>query len=79
MTSDRRAGGVWRRRIIGKPSIWQGVIWTVLGLVWISLTIFDPGHVWRWVLGGLYIVLGVSTLAAAVQDYRHRRGRYAQR
>lgn len=67
------------RRFAGRPALWQGIVWTALGLVWLALAFTDPTTVWRWVIGGLWVVLGVVNLVVSVSDYRNRRGRYSHR
>lgn len=79
MSEDNAQRSTLRRRIVGKPALWQGIVWTALGLVWLALAVTDPTTIWRWVIGGLWVVLGVVNLAVSVSDYRNRRGRYARR
>jgi hypothetical protein len=76
MSDDAQPKTLWRR-FIGQPPLWQGILWTTLGLLRIGLAISDPSTVWRWVFGGIWLTLGVIVLVSAISDYQHSRGRYA--
>jgi uncharacterized membrane protein HdeD (DUF308 family) len=73
--SDEAPRGAWRM-IVGRPRVWQGVVWTLIGVLWLVLAVLGS-ETWRWVIGDIWIVLGVLQLTVAASDRRHRRGRYA--
>lgn len=77
MSDDADGQALWRS-IVGRPRVWQGVAWIAIGLVWIALAVGGDG-VWRWVVGGVWSVIGVLFLLVAIWDRRHGRGRYAGR
>ena len=77
MSDDADGQALWRS-IVGRPRVWQGVVWIAIGLVWIALAVGGE-EVWRWVVGGLWSVIGALYLFVAIWDRRHGRGRYAGR
>lgn len=64
------------RTIVGRPRVWQGVGSTLLGVVWLVLAALGT-EPWRWIVGSLWLLIGVLLLVVAVSDRRHGRGRYA--
>ena len=48
------------------------------GVAWIVLAVGGDG-VWRWIVGGVWLVIGVLWMFVAVSDRRHGRGRYEGR
>ncbi|WFR67464.1 hypothetical protein P9139_02610 [Curtobacterium flaccumfaciens] len=62
---------------MGRPAVWQGVVWIAIGAVWLALAAFEAG-VWRWIVGGAWVVLGVLVLAVALFDRKHGLGRYGR-
>ncbi|MFJ2978744.1 hypothetical protein ACIPEP_07785 [Curtobacterium sp. NPDC087082] len=70
---------LWRS-IVGRPALWMAVAWTALGVVWLVFAAVEGGDdAWRWIIGAVWIALGVGRIAVAVWDRRHHRGRYAGR
>ncbi|WIB77484.1 hypothetical protein DEJ28_17855 [Curtobacterium sp. MCPF17_002] len=63
------------RTIVGRPRIWQGIAWTLIGVLWLTLAVLGT-ETWRWVIGGVWTVLGGVLLTVAISDRRHGRGRY---
>lgn len=63
------------RRFVGRPRIWMCVTWCVLGVLWVGLAVIEPAT-WRFVLGGLYLLLGALQLSVAMSDRRCERGAY---
>ncbi|MDP4332099.1 hypothetical protein Q7F20_01845 [Curtobacterium sp. A7_M15] len=79
MSEDAGGEQLWRS-IVGRPALWMAVAWTALGVVWLVFAgVEGHGEVWRWIIGGVWIALGVGRIAVAVWDRRHRRGRYVGR
>ncbi|WP_439693142.1 hypothetical protein ACRQ4B_02550 [Curtobacterium sp. SP.BCo] len=77
MSDDADGEALWRT-IVGRPWVWQGVVWIAIGLVWIGLAVGAEG-VWRWIAGGIWLGIGVLWLFVAISDRRHGRGRYVGR
>jgi len=77
MSDDADAQALWRS-IVGRPWIWQAVVWIVIGVAWIVLAVGGDG-VWRWIVGGVWLVIGMLWMFVAVSDRRHGRGRYEGR
>ncbi len=70
---------LWRS-IVGRPALWMAVAWTALGVVWLVFAAVEGGDdAWRWIIGAVWIALGVGRIAVAVWDRRHHRGRYTGR
>lgn len=77
MSDGAESQTLWRS-IVGRPWIWQAVVWIVIGVAWIVLAVGGDG-VWRWIVGGAWLVIGVLWMFVAVSDRRHGRGRYEGR
>ncbi|MDR6169644.1 hypothetical protein [Curtobacterium sp. SORGH_AS_0776] len=79
MSDDAGGEQLWRS-IVGRPALWMAVAWTALGVVWLVFAAVEGGDdAWRWIIGAVWIALGVGRIAVAVWDWRHHRGRYAGR
>ncbi|MDR6573458.1 hypothetical protein J2X60_002104 [Curtobacterium sp. 320] len=79
MSDDAGDEQLWRS-IVGQPALWMAVAWTALGVVWLVFAAVEGGDdAWRWIIGAVWIALGVGRIAVAVWDRRHHRGRYAGR
>jgi len=79
MSDDAGDEQLWRS-IVGRPALWMAVAWTALGVVWLAFAAIEGGDdAWRWIIGAVWIALGVGRIAVAVWDRRHHRGRYAGR
>ena len=73
MSNDAETTSIGRA-LVGRPRIWQGAGFLVLGIVWLALAGPEP---WRWVVGGAWIAVGGLQLVVALVDHRNGCGRYA--
>jgi len=68
----------WYRKAFGRPRVVNGSAYLALGALWFSVTA-GPGAArpWTFILGGSWLLLGVTTLIVVMRDRRLGRGSYA--
>ncbi|WP_374010596.1 hypothetical protein [Leifsonia sp. LS-T14] len=73
----------WVRLFVGKPALWNGLLWCGVGCVYLAygLASLDPSspNCWPFVMTGNAEFFGVFMLVVAVKDRRRNSGRYARR
>jgi len=75
-SADRSIG----RWIVGRPRIWVGFGWCVIGLAWLTLALLNMpdsfGVITRYVFGAFFLGIGILYLVVALRDRRLGLGRY---
>lgn len=68
----------WVRFAVGRPRVWNGVAWLVMGVIWLLYALFSgTSGLWPLLLAAVWSVFGAAMLVVAVRDRGRRRGSYS--
>jgi hypothetical protein len=76
MNERAKAWSVFLRWMIGKPRILNSAVWTGLGFLWLLAAAFEGPTNDRFVIGVLWLAVGVPQLALALSDRKNKRRFY---
>lgn len=67
----------WFRVAFGRPRLWNGIVWIVLGVCFLVVTASGRGPGSGYILAAFWALLGSVMLVIATRDRKLGRGAYA--